>query len=105
MVIHEAATTPGLVLKCKVIGVLETLQKEKGQKTRNDRIFAVPAQSHRERELDDVKDLEPETREELQKFFVATNELEAKQLSFLGWAGAKKARQLIKKSAARFAKG
>ena len=98
------ATTPGLVLKCKVIGVLETLQKEKGQKTRNDRIFAVPAQSHRERELDDVKDLEPETKEELQKFFIATDELEAKQLSFLGWAGAKKARQLIKKSAARFAK-
>jgi inorganic pyrophosphatase len=105
MVIHEAATTPGLVLKCKVIGVLETLQKGKGQKTRNDRIFAVPAHSHRERELNDVKDLEPATREELQKFFVATDELEAKQLSFLGWAGAKKARQLINRSAAKFAKG
>jgi len=47
MVIHDAATTPGLVLKCKVIGVLKTLQKEKGEKTRNDRIFAVPAESHR----------------------------------------------------------
>jgi len=104
MVIHDAATTSGLVLKCKVIGVLETLQKKNGEKTRNDRIFAVPAQSHRERQLDDVKDLEPETREELQKFFIATHELEAKQLSFLGWAGAKKARHLIKKSAARFAK-
>jgi inorganic pyrophosphatase len=52
-----------------------------------------------------VKDLEPETREELQKFFIATDELEAKQLSFLGWGGAKKARQLIKRSAAKFAKG
>jgi len=105
MVIHDAATTPGLVLKCKVIGVLETLQKEKGEKTRNDRIFAVPAESHRERELDDVNELDSETKEELQKFFIATDELEAKQLSFLGWAGAKKARKLIKKSAAKFAKG
>jgi len=105
MVIHDAATTPGLVLKCKVIGVLETLQKEKGEKTRNDRIFAVPAESHRERELDDVNELDSETKEELQKFFIATDELEAKQLSFLGWAGAKKAGKLIKKSAAKFAKG
>ena len=52
-----------------------------------------------------MKDLEPETKEELQKLFIATDELEAKQLSFLGWASAKKARQLIKKSAAKFAKG
>jgi hypothetical protein len=36
---------------------------------------------------------------------IATDELEAKQLSFLGWASAKKARQLIKQSAATFAKG
>src|SRR4030081_530680 len=54
MVIH-ASTTAGRVLKCNVCGVLETLQKEKGQKTRNDRIFAVLARSHRERELGDVK--------------------------------------------------
>src|ERR1041385_5401743 len=39
MVLHDAATTPGLVMKCKVIGVLQTLQKEKHKKTRNDRII------------------------------------------------------------------
>jgi inorganic pyrophosphatase len=27
MVIHDAATTPGLVLRCKIIGVLQTIQK------------------------------------------------------------------------------
>jgi inorganic pyrophosphatase len=27
-VIHEAATTPGLVMKCRVIGILEAMQRE-----------------------------------------------------------------------------
>ena len=37
MVIHDAATTPGLVLRCKLIGVLQTMQKTKHDRIRNDR--------------------------------------------------------------------
>lgn len=33
---------PGLVLKCRPIGVLEVAQSKKGKEERNDRIFAVP---------------------------------------------------------------
>ena len=51
MVIHDAATTPGLVLRCKLIGVLQTIQKTKHDQIRNDRVIAVPKDSHREREL------------------------------------------------------
>jgi inorganic pyrophosphatase len=32
LVLHDAATAPGLVLRCKIIGVLEVLQNEKGKK-------------------------------------------------------------------------
>jgi inorganic pyrophosphatase len=32
LVLHDAATSPGLVLKCKLIGVLEVTQKERGSK-------------------------------------------------------------------------
>ena len=43
LILHDAATAPGLVLKCKIIGVLEVLQLEKGKrKIRNDRLIAVP---------------------------------------------------------------
>src|SRR5262249_14023651 len=87
MVIHDAATTPGLVLRCKLIGVLQTIQKTKHEQIRNDRVIAVPTDSHRERELQGVGDLPPEVKEELEKFFVATDELEAKTLKFLGWQG------------------
>src|SRR3981081_1431245 len=35
-VIHDAATYPGLVLRCRPIGVLEVLQTRKNGKERND---------------------------------------------------------------------
>ena len=97
MVIHDAATTPGLVLRCKLIGVLQTLQKTKHDRIRNDRIIAVPENSHRERELHGVQDLPPELKEELEKFFVATDELEAKTLKFLGWKGSAQAKKLVRR--------
>jgi inorganic pyrophosphatase len=42
LIIHDAATYPGLVLSCVPIGVLEVVQKANGKSERNDRIFVVP---------------------------------------------------------------
>ena len=97
MVIHDAATTPGLVLRCKIIGVLQMIQKTKHDQIRNDRVIAVPTDSHRERELHGVQDLQPEVKQELEKFFVATDELEAKTLKFLSWQGSAQAKKLVRR--------
>jgi inorganic pyrophosphatase len=51
MVIHDAATFPGLVLTCRIIGILQIEQKSKGKTERNDRVFAVPRRSHSEQGL------------------------------------------------------
>ena len=40
MVIHDAATFPGLVITCRVIGILQIEQKSKSKSERNDRLFA-----------------------------------------------------------------
>ena len=40
MVIHDAATFPGVVLTCRIIGILQIKQKSKGKAERNDRLFA-----------------------------------------------------------------
>src|ERR1700730_6026825 len=85
LVIHDAATYPGLILRCVPIGVLEVLQTSKGGKERNDRIFAVPDRSPFEGE--DLRHLPARAVEELEKFFEATDALEAKKLEFLGWRG------------------
>src|SRR6516164_6276915 len=85
MVIHDAATFPGLVVTCRVIGVLQIEQKGKKKSERNDRLFAVPRRSHSEQALKDVGDLTKPIREEVEKFFIATDELEDKELNILGW--------------------
>jgi inorganic pyrophosphatase len=48
MVVHDAATFPGTVLTCRVIGILQIEQKRKAKTERNDRLFAVPRYSHSE---------------------------------------------------------
>ena len=42
------------------------IQKTKRKRIRNDRVTAVPKDSHRERELQGVADLPPEVKEELE---------------------------------------
>jgi inorganic pyrophosphatase len=75
--------------------VLQTIQKTKHEQIRNDRVIAVPTDSHRERELHGVGP--PAVKEELEKFFVATDELEAKMLKFLGWQGSAQAKKLVRR--------
>jgi inorganic pyrophosphatase len=99
LIIHEAATYPGLVLSCEPIGVLEIVQSEQGKKTRNDRIFAVPDRAPFEGDLRDIRRLPQRAVKELEKFFQATDALEAKQLEFRGWRGPGQARKLIDKLA------
>jgi inorganic pyrophosphatase len=81
LVIHDAGTYPGLVLRCRPIGVLEVLQVSKGENDlqvskgeneRNDRIFAVPDRSPFEGDLQDVRRLPARAVDELEKFFEAT---------------------------------
>lgn len=60
--------------------------------------MAVPVDSHSEQGLPDVRQLSMQVRQELEKFFVATTELQAKILEFLGWRGPKRAIELIKRS-------
>jgi inorganic pyrophosphatase len=96
LVIHDAATYPGLVLKCKPIGVLEVLQTDKGRKERNDRVFVVPDRSPFEGDLQDIRRLPKRAVDELEKFFEATDALETKKLTFLGWHGPRRAIKAIK---------
>jgi inorganic pyrophosphatase len=104
MVVHDAATFPGLVLACRVIGILQIEQKSKGKTERNDRLFAVPRRSHSEQGLEDVRDLSKPIQQELEKFFKATDELEDKKLEIIGWKGPKSALQAIKGAAKSFAR-
>src|SRR5947209_1648174 len=104
MVVHDATTFPGVVLTCRVIGVLQIEQKTKGKTERNDRLFAVPRDSHSEQALKNVNDLSKPIRQELEKFFKATDELEDKKLTIVGWKGPKSGVEAIKDASKSFKK-
>jgi inorganic pyrophosphatase len=87
LMIHDSRTYPGVVLRCRPIGILRVEQKRKGKTERNDRIFAVPDRSPMESDLVDVRDLPSRAHKELENFFLATNALEDKELKFRGWRG------------------
>jgi len=96
LIVHEARTFPGVVLRCKPVGVLAVEQKSDGKKERNDRVFAVPNRSPIETDLKDIRDLPSRAKKELEEFFRATNALEQKSLKFLGWHGPKRAVKTIR---------
>jgi len=102
MLIHDAGTFPGLVIVSRVIGVLQIEQKRKNKTERNDRILAVPRRSHSERSIRDIGDLTKPFQEELEKFFAATDELEDKTLTMIGWKGPQAALKAIKVAAKSF---
>jgi inorganic pyrophosphatase len=71
---------------------------------RNDRLFTVPRRSHSEQGLRDVRDLSKSIKQEFEKFFIATDELEDKKLEIIGWKGPKIAMKAINDSAKAFSK-
>src|SRR5262249_61766129 len=90
LIIHDAATYPGLVLKCKPIGVLEVVQSAKGKKERNDRVFVVRDRSPFEGDLQGHRG----RSRRLEEFFEATDALESKKLKFQGWRGSASRRRV-----------
>jgi len=104
MVIHDGTTFPGVVVICRPIGILRIEQKSKNKPERNDRVFAVPLRSHSGNALKDVRDLTKPIQDELEKFFIATEELEDKKLKILGWEGPGPALSAVVQAAKSFAK-
>jgi inorganic pyrophosphatase len=105
MVVHDAPTFPGIVIGCHLIGVLEVRQdEEKGKRIRNDRMFAVPVESPREDRVNHVHDLPKRLRSELERFFLASAQLEGKNLEVLGWKGPEVAERLIHEGQSAFRK-
>jgi inorganic pyrophosphatase len=67
--------------------VLCVLQTSKGKSKRNDRVFALPDRAPFEGDLQDIRHLPARAVKELEKFFEATDALEEKKITFLGWKG------------------
>jgi inorganic pyrophosphatase len=100
MVLWEGVSYPGVVIPCRLIGVLRVEQNRKSSPgcERNDRVLALPVRaSHLER-IKSVSDIDPSMRAQLERFFEHAVAFERKDLRLLGWGDAAQADELLKAS-------
>jgi inorganic pyrophosphatase len=99
MVVWDRPSFPGVVLRCRLLGVVAAEQNNKHhpeRRERNDRLIAVPVEAPRQAAIERVDDLPVRLREELESFFLATVAFENKDLTFRGWSGVEAAYDLVR---------
>lgn len=100
-VLMDVGTFPGVVLRCRPIGILRASQKGESGRVRNDRLVAVATDDRRRGEVKEVSDLPARERDEIERFFVAAVALEGKELQLLGWGDARAAADAVEKARRR----
>ena len=100
LVIHDAATWPGIVIPCRPLALLKVLDKKPEEATarQNHRVIAVPAAaSDVEPALSDLRRLE------LEGFFSVVGQ-QIKEVTILGWGDEREARAEVNRAIARHEK-
>jgi inorganic pyrophosphatase len=94
----DVATFPGVVVRCRALGVIQVEQNRADRKARirNDRILALPIEARREAELTSAMALPKRLREELEHFFIVATALEGKDPAILGWGSPEEALRLLR---------
>ena len=96
LVLLEIPTFPGNLLACRVVGIIEAEQTEKNKKTtRNDRLIAIPMESHDYAKVHSVRDLEKNVLKEICSFFKYYNSASGKKFKVLDIKGRKAAFKLV----------
>lgn len=99
LVIMEKHTYPGCLLECRIIGIIEATQKEKGdKKVRNDRLIAFPIDDLEHYKVKTLENLDHDMLSEIIQFFKQYNRVEHKKFEAIGYKNAPTAIRAIKKS-------
>ncbi|RWA69113.1 inorganic diphosphatase [Mesorhizobium sp.] len=105
LVIHQAVSSPGIVINCDLLGALRVEQKDaEGSEFYNDRyIFRPHKQDSPDKPglMDCVPD---ELRGEIEQFFVSSVLGTSKKIKLKGWRDARRAAALLRKGMERFAR-
>lgn len=98
LLLMDEPAYPGVVVRARLIGVIEGEQIEGKKKNRNDRLLAVAEANHLYSDIKDIKDLPGQWLKELEEFFVNYHRLEGKEYRLLGCKSIGEAKGLIKKA-------
>ena len=98
LLLMDEPAFPGVVVRSRLIGVIEGEQLDGKKRVRNDRLLAIAEANHMYANLKSPKDLPDRFINELEQFFVNYHRLEGKEYKLLGCKGAGEANDLIGKA-------
>ena len=99
MVLIEEPTFPGVLIRCRAIGMFRMTDEAGG----DDKIICVPAADIRKNHLQDLDDIPVYERQEIQHFFEIYKDLEpGKSVEGATWANRAEAEEEIKASFERY---
>jgi|SRR5579871_1727423 len=101
LVLMDEPTFSGCLLECRLIGVIEALQEEKGEEHRNDRLIAVASQSIRYSDIHDLDDLNDTILKQVEEFFINYQRVRGIKFKILAREGRRKAARMLEEHAAR----
>lgn len=96
LVLMDEPAFPGVVLTCRIVGVIEGEQIDGKARIRNDRVVAIEHGTHSWADIKTVFDLGKKFSKELEEFFVNYHNLSGKKYRILGLKGPEEARKLVK---------
>lgn len=98
LAIHSASSYPGVVLPCRILGMVELDQQDPKTRKRqvNNRIIATPAWHEPLKALTEARDLPKSVREELEYFFVIIAASTGKKVMIRGWGSCREAQRFVK---------
>jgi inorganic pyrophosphatase len=98
LVVMDEPAFVGCLVSCRLLGVIEAKQTEKGKTERNDRLIAVSIDSRTHEKLKAITDFDPVLLDEIEHFFVSYNEVKGKKFNPLRRLGSPHARKLVVRS-------
>jgi inorganic pyrophosphatase len=103
LVIHQAASSSGIVMRCSLLGALTVEQTEKDDTVRNDRYILCPQKQDAE-DAEVAKGVPKDLRAEIEQFLQASVLGSDKKLAFKGWQTPEQAIKGIKRGRKAFRK-
>ena len=96
LVLMDEPVSVGCLVATRLIGVIEAEQTQDGETKRNDRLVGVAAVSHLHKSIRELRDLDNSLLNDIERFFVAYNEMQDRKFKPLGRYGVARARKVIR---------
>ena len=95
LILMDEPAFSGCLIPTRLIGAIRAEQNDKDSKVRNDRLIAIAADSHDQRNIRSLDELNPHLLDEIEHFFTSYHELDGKEFIPEARLGPGKARKIV----------